>query len=213
MFGWALTALGTGLAWNCLATLSCSTTLLILSSRLGGRRRRRRRGGGGGQGGEEGGTWPGSTGRAARRRRARAAWTSWRRPAGTRARRGAGPAAPGLWAPPPPGGREEALVIKVYSCPPNPAGQEINFRRLQITSNHIGLQITSNQPDFFEIFHKKGYKLLKLGNDGQNTAVVYCTRIRRRRGIYDEIWSEPKGSGPILPYIPSRVLIRTLYHF
>ena len=56
-----------------------------------------------------------------------------------------------------------SLVIKVYTCPPNPVVKEINFRRLQITTNHIGLQITSNQPDFCEKWDKKGYIVSKIG--------------------------------------------------
>ena len=67
-------------------------------------------------------------------------------------------------------------MIKVYSCPPNPAGQEINFRRLQITSNHIGLQITSNQPDFCVKWDKKWLKLAKSGKwwTKHCCSVLYC---------------------------------------
>ena len=54
----------------------------------------------------------------------------------------------------------------------------------------------------------------------------YCIRIRKRWGIYGHIepfaWRSSRGRSPrellnakgyIWPYIPSQVLIRTLYHF
>ena len=41
-----------------------------------------------------------------------------------------------------------------------------------------------------------------------------CMRIRREGGIYGKIWPKPKGyregSGHILPFIPTQVLVRTL---
>ena len=41
---------------------------------------------------------------------------------------------------------------------------------------------------------------------------TYCIRIRTRGGIYYEIWPEPKEVPEGALYIPTRVLIRTLYH-
>ena len=53
-------------------------------------------------------------------------------------------------------------------------------------------------------------RMLGLTDDKE----IFCICIRTRGGIYGEIWpGTPEGSGHILPYIPSRVLIRTLYHF
>jgi len=49
-----------------------------------------------------------------------------------------------------------ALLTKLYTSAPNPAQEKLNFRRPEITTSHVWLQITSNQPDFGEKWDEKG---------------------------------------------------------
>ena len=88
---------------------------------------------------------------------------------------------------------------------------EINFWKLWQTVWHSCYNLS-----FFIIVGRRFGLCLVLGLQSSYLIWVYCICIRMRGGIYGKIWPEsegnPTGSGLLLPYIPTWVLIRTLSH-